>query len=143
MLEIYGHPASQPSRSVLWLCALNDTPCVVHHDPAGFAAAENPRGQIPVLAEGGFVLSEMPAILAYLADRHGWSDWYPQNLETRARIQQYLHSHHTLTRLATLTLMAPHVLVAFESPPVGNPTSVLNNTTIQNAMADAHKLSTG
>lgn len=143
MIELYAHPASQPSRSVLWLCALNKIPAQLHYDPTKNLSDLNPRAQIPVLVDGDFTLSEMPAILAYLADMHNWSDWYPQNLQSRARIQQYLHAHHTLTRLATLKLMAPHVLVAFEAPPTNNPTSVLSNAAIASAMTDEHKLATG
>jgi glutathione S-transferase len=54
-----------------------------------------------------------------------------------------LHTHHTLTRLATLKLMAPHVLVAFAEPPINNATSILNNVAIQQAMADSEKQTTG
>lgn len=143
MFELWAHPASQPSRSVLWLCALNDAACPVHHDPEKSLAEVNPRQQIPVLADADFALSEMPAIMAYLCDKHGWLDWYPRELQSRARIDQYLHTHHTLTRLATLKLMAPHVLIAFESPPLGNETSVLTTSAIQSAMTDEQMLANG
>lgn len=143
MFALYAHPASQPSRAVLWLCAINGTPCRVYHDPAAQLDDVNPRAQIPVLVDGAFTLTEMPAILGYLADKYEWLDWYPQDLQSRARIQQYLHTHHTLTRLATLKLMAPHVLVAFAEPPIRNATSVLDNVAIQDAMADDEKLATG
>jgi glutathione S-transferase len=143
MFALYAHPASQPSRAVLWLCALNSTPCQVYHDPTQQLDEVNPRLQIPVLVEDDFTLTEMPAILAYLVDKFGWQAWYPNDLRSRARIQQYLHAHHTLTRLATLRLMAPHVLVAFAEPPLNNTTSILNNMAIQTAMADGDKLTTG
>ena len=143
MFALHAHPASQPSRTVLWLCAINNTPCQVYHDPTHQLDEVNPRGQIPVLVVDDFTLTEMPAILAYLADKFEWQTWYPNDLRSRARIQQYLHSHHTLTRLATLKIMAPHVLVAFAEPPLGNATSYLNNMAIQTSMADSNKLATG
>lgn len=143
MLELYAHPASQPSRSVLWLCALNDAPCRVHHDPQNDLSDVNPRRQIPLIVDGDFTLSEMPAILGFLADKYGWQDWYPAGLAARAHIHQYLHTHHTLTRLATLKLMAPHVLAAFAEPPIDNATSILNNVAIATAMADEDKLASG
>ena len=34
----------------------------------------------------------------YLADKHGWSDLYPQDPLARARINEYLHFHHRNTR---------------------------------------------
>lgn len=143
MFDLYAHPASQPSRAVLWLCAINNTPCRVYYDPTQQLDQVNSRVQIPVLVEDDFTLTEMPAILAYLADKFDWATWYPSDLQSRAHIQQYLHTHHTLTRLATLKLMAPHVLVAFAEPPINTTTSYLNNVAIQTAMADSNKLATG
>jgi glutathione S-transferase len=55
----------------------------------------------------------MPAILAYLCEKHDWEDLYPKDVRTRARVNQYLHMHHNATREATFHLMAPHVTVAF------------------------------
>ncbi len=143
MLRVYGHPASQPSRSVIWACVLNDLPIELIEPDPDREASVTARGQIPVIDDEGFVLSEMPAILAYLAVKHGWTDMYPDDIQLRARITQYLHSHHTLTRLATMTLMAPHVLVAFGGIPGSNPLSYVNNLCIQNAMADDDGLGKG
>ena len=136
MLKVYAHPASQPSRSVIWACVMKDLPIELHADPAAVSEV-SPRGQLPVIDDDGFVLTEMPAILTYLADTHGWSDLYPQALQTRAKINQYLHAHHTLTRLATTKLMAPHVLVVFGGNPSANPLSYLNNMSIQSTWDEA------
>ena len=130
MLKVYAHPASQPSRTIIWACVLQDLPIELHADPAAVNEV-SPRGQLPVIEDEGFVLTEMPAILVYLADKYGWTDLYPEDLQARGRINQYLHAHHTLTRLATTKLMAPHVLVAFGGNPGTNPLSYLNNTSIQ------------
>lgn len=142
-MDIYAHPASQPSRSVLWFIALNGIDCRVHHDPDSNLSSINPRQQIPFLVDGAFTINEMPAILMYLAEKHQCKTWWPDNIENRARIQSYLHSHHTLTRVATLKLMAPHVLTIFNEPPMGPSTSTVSNTIIQQALADPEKLANG
>ena len=142
-MEIYAHPASQPSRSVLWFCAINQIECTVITDPSVDLSNINSRQQIPFLKHENFTLSEMPAILMYLAELHELHTWWPRDIQARAKVQSYLHSHHTLTRLATLTLMAPNVLTVFEEPPFGPNTSYLSNKTIQAALADPNKLSNG
>jgi glutathione S-transferase len=128
-LTVYGHPASQPSRTVFWACLMQDLPFTLG-DPGGPALSTggtNPRGQVPSIVDDGFALAEMSAIVCYLADKHGWHDLYPHALQTRARIQQFLHMHHSLVRLATWKLMAPHVLkpLGIFSPTNGNPLSIL------------------
>lgn len=142
MLKVYGHPASQPSRAVIWGCVLNDLPIELIADPAGIESI-NPRGQIPAIDDDGFVLSEMPAILSYLGTKHSWGTMYPDDIQLRARISQYLHSHHCLTRLATMKLMAPHVLVAFGGIPTSNPLGYVNNTCIHESMSDEDGLARG
>jgi len=142
-MEIYAHPASQPSRSVLWFCAINEIDCTIVTDTGLDLSAVNPRQQVPFLKNGDFALNEMPAILTYLAELNELESWWPNNVQTRAKIQSYLHSHHSLARLATLTLMAPHVLTVFDVPPFGPSTSFLSNATIQAALADKNKLAHG
>jgi len=142
VLKVYGHPASQPSRAVVWACVLNNLPIELIPDPSEIASI-NPRGQIPAIDDDGFVLSEMPAILTYLGTKHRWANMYPEDIQLRARISQYLHAHHCLTRLATMKLMAPHVLVAFGGIPASNPLSYVNNTCIQESMSDQAGLAMG
>lgn len=55
-------------------------------------------------------ISESPAILIYLCESRGWTDWYPSSSEsssssslasrilTKTRIDSYLHWHHAGTR---------------------------------------------
>jgi glutathione S-transferase len=121
---------------------LHDLPIELIADPNSMEG-KNPRGQIPVIDDDGFVLSEMPAILTYLAAKHRWLDVYPEDLRLRARISQYLHAHHSLTRLATMKLMAPHVLVAFGGIPTSNPLSYINDTCIEASMSNPNGLETG
>lgn len=118
-LTLHGIPSSQPSRAVYWSCLIKGLPLElvfsqdVHYYVGKEFARLNPIGRVPVIVDGDFTLYEMPAILCYLCDRHGWQDLYPTELRTRSRINQYLSAHVTLTRLATLKLMAPHVTPAF------------------------------
>ncbi len=116
---LYGTPASQPSRAVWWTSLIGELSFEARNvpidqfGPSGPLARLNPRGQVPILEEGDFGLYEMPAILAYLCEKHDWEDLYPKDVRTRARVNQYLHMHHNATREATFHLMAPHVTVAF------------------------------
>lgn len=108
MLIVHGSPASQPSRSVIQVLLARGLPFrleVLSRD----LGALNPRRQMPTVVDQGFVLYEMNAILPYLCRKHGWDDLLPEALEQRAVLDQYLHFHHTMTRLATYKLMAPHV----------------------------------
>lgn len=113
-LIIYGGAASQPTRAVWWACLMKGLPFEMRQSKSREDFLRlNPRAQIPTVVDGDFVLYEMPAILAYLCDKHGWEDLYPSDPKTRALINQYLHFHHSATRLATFKLMGPHVTSAF------------------------------
>ena len=146
-LTIYGHPASQPSRTVFWACLLHDLPFTLG-DVGGLAlktGGTNPRGQIPSILDDDFAVSEMSAIVCYLADKHGWHSLYPQALKTRTRIQQFLHMQHGLVRLATWKLMAPHVVkpLGILSPSSGNPLSFAQRELLSAALASEDPLSDG
>ncbi|MEE8164328.1 MAG: glutathione S-transferase family protein [Myxococcota bacterium] len=124
VLTVYGVPASQPSRAVYWTCLIKGlafelrTPELLGDGESGLGAL-NPKRQIPTIVQGDFVLYEMPAILAWLCNANGWDDFYPLEPSARALIDQYLHFHHTTTRLATIKLMASHVTIAFGGVPEG------------------------
>ena len=109
-LIIFGSPASQPSRTVYWSCLLGGVPFRLGVRDDVEPGEANPRGQVPWIKDGDFVLYEMAAITCYLAEKHGWRDLYPTDLRARARINQFLHMHHGLVRGATRKLMAPHVV---------------------------------
>lgn len=104
-LKIYGVPNSQPVRAVVWACLMKDLPFEFLMTSQNRAAkapeylqAVNPRGTIPAIDDDGFVLWESHAILIYLSEKHGWSDLWPDALEHRAIVNQYLHFHHRNTR---------------------------------------------
>lgn len=120
-LIVFGSPASQPSRTVYWSCLMEGLPFKLGTREDLEPGQSNPRGQVPWINDGDFVLSEMAAIVCYLADKHGWHDLYPTDVRVRALIHQFLHMHHTLVRGATCKLMAPHVvkpLRGFSSNPL-------------------------
>lgn len=50
----------------------------------------NPNGQVPVLEDGDFALTESNAILRYLCEREGLADWYPTEAQARAQVDQWL-----------------------------------------------------
>jgi glutathione S-transferase len=137
-LVIHGSPASQPSRAVYWTCLMRGLPFELRPPgPPGSAggsdgdalAKRNPRRQMPTVVRGDFALYEMPAILTWLSNTHGWHDLYPREPDARALVDQYLHFHHSTTRLATLKLMAPHVTIAFGGIPATTKDVILRETT--------------
>jgi glutathione S-transferase len=111
-LIIYGFPASQPTRVLFWACLLKELPfnVITSQESVFYTDETNPRGQVPAIVDGDFCLSEMAAIVCYLADKHSWSDLYPENLQVRAHIQEFLHMYHSLVRLATYKLMGTFVV---------------------------------
>jgi len=50
----------------------------------------NPRGQIPVLDDGGSIIWDSLAILVYLARRAGGEPWLPADALGEARVMQWL-----------------------------------------------------
>jgi glutathione S-transferase/autophagy-related protein 2 len=113
-LQLYANFISQPSRSVAWVLKTKDIKYELiqaDFDSPVFSSPEflklNPNGLIPVIKDGDFSLYEGNAILVYLAEKHGWTDLYPQDLHTRAKINQYLSWHHTNTRLHTPQVLGP------------------------------------
>ncbi len=120
-LVVFAAPASQPSRAVYWTCLMRGLPFeLIATELGDMGSAErirrsNPTAQVPTIEDGDFALYEMPAILAYLAEKHGWDDLFPKDLHDRARVNQYLHFHHNWTRRLTMELMAPHVTIAFRA----------------------------
>jgi glutathione S-transferase len=119
-LTIYGHPVSQPTRAVLWALAIKS---VAHdfqfRDPLQGDGdkpeylAEFPSGLFPGMADGDLRLTEGAAILVYLAETRGWDDLLPKDPATRAKVHQWLHWHHSNSRVATGSFMRPLAMGAF------------------------------
>ncbi|KAL3701660.1 hypothetical protein R1sor_019682 [Riccia sorocarpa] len=105
-LKLYGDLLSQPARAVVILCLANDISYELilvslvkrEHKLPEFKAI-NPREQLPVIDDGGFILPESAAILKYLAVSHHVPDhWYPMDLKSRARVDYLLDWYQTNIR---------------------------------------------
>lgn len=60
-----------------------------HHKSAEFLAM-NPFGQVPVLADGDFILRDSNAILVYLARQYGAPYWLPNDPAELAQVMAWL-----------------------------------------------------
>ncbi|TMW68077.1 hypothetical protein Poli38472_007749 [Pythium oligandrum] len=121
-LKLYANFISQPSRAVAWLLAVKNVDYELVRMDFGsplFKSEEflamNPNGFIPVIKDEDFTLFESNAILTYLADKYGWEDVYPKDLQTRAKINEYLHWHHTTVREFTNRILDPFISKALGS----------------------------
>lgn len=138
-LILYGHPASQPSRTVFWACLLGGLPFAIGNSAELDlnAGNTNPRGQIPSMVDGEFCLSEAAAIVWYLSQKHQWRNMYPADVEEQARVHQFINMHHTLVRLATYHLMAPHVVKPLAFPDrEPNPLSIFQTAAVARSFAE-------
>ena len=120
-LVLYGVPFSQPVRAVMWLLFLKKAPfemVLINPGSKGETGSRNPAflakntsGTIPCIeqTETGFTLGEAHAIMSYLARTRGWTDVYPEDEQTRATIDAYLHYHHRNIREASVGLVAPKI----------------------------------
>jgi len=50
----------------------------------------NPRGQVPVLADGDYVVWDSLAVLVYLARKHGGESWLPTDAEAMGEVMQWM-----------------------------------------------------
>ena len=96
-MKLYSHPISgHVHRARLFLSLLGLEHEVVHVDlvKAEHKSPEflrlNSFGQLPVLDDGGVVVSDSNAILVYLAKREARTDWLPEDAVTAAAVQRWL-----------------------------------------------------
>jgi len=69
------------------------------HASQDFIDHVNPRGQIPVLVDGDFLLRDAQACLVYLASQYDRAGiWYPDDARTRGNITLWLGVADELTR---------------------------------------------
>jgi len=81
--------------------AVDFHPGKAHKAPA-FLADINPRGQLPVLDDDGFLLRDAQAILVYLASRHDAEGrWYPDDARLRGEITVWLATADEITATAS------------------------------------------
>ncbi|POM57921.1 Glutathione transferase, theta class [Phytophthora palmivora] len=117
-LTLYANFISQPSRAVIWALKIKDVDFELVEMKTGSAVfksdefkAINPNCLVPAVKDGDFVLTEGMAILQYLGDKYwtGPKDLYPKDAKVRAKINEFLHWHHTNTRLFTLNIFRPEI----------------------------------
>eukprot|EP00924_Labyrinthula_sp_SR-Ha-C_P005361 maker-scaffold_1-snap-gene-29.50-mRNA-1 protein AED:0.20 eAED:0.20 QI:370/1/1/1/1/1/2/70/227 len=116
-LKLYGTPLSQPFRSVRWLLEIKEFPFEFVPTMPGSRKVKgsrspdflklNPNGAVPVIDDDGFILWESNAILTYLCEKNGWTDFYPADPEGKGLVQQWLNWHHQNSRIFTLAFFAP------------------------------------
>ena len=119
-LTLHYFPVAQPSRALKWLLLLSGAP---HKDQIVniFAGenntpeflAKNPAGTVPMLEVNGSFINESGAALIYVGSKYP-SKYYPEDLVTRALINEVLLRHDSLSRYVTKELIVP---LAFSGKP--------------------------
>jgi len=96
-MKLYIHPLSGHShRARLFLSLLGVAHEVVEVDLAKGAHKTpeflklNRFGQVPVLDDGGTIITDSNAILVYLAKKYGKTDWLPEDGVNAAAVQRWL-----------------------------------------------------
>jgi glutathione S-transferase len=96
-MKLYHHPLSgHAHRARLFLSLLGIEHELVQVDLATREHKQeqflklNPFGQVPVLDDGGTIVSDSNAILVYLAKKTGRTDWLPEDPEGAAAVQRWL-----------------------------------------------------
>jgi len=96
-LKLYDHPLSGNCYKIRLLLSLLGLE--YERVPVDILAGEsrgeaflrlNPRGQVPVLADGETVIWDSMAILVYLARRYGGEAWLPTDALGETRVMQWL-----------------------------------------------------
>jgi glutathione S-transferase len=117
-LNLYGNPRSQPTRSVLMLLREAKIEHVFHqlnnregeHRKPEYKNVL-PAGLLPsIVTTDGIALGEGAAILQYLVDRYDIKEYTSTDVNTRARINFWLHWNHTNTRNGTMKILVPEIL---------------------------------
>lgn len=97
MYVLYHFPYSQHARRVVSLMVEAGLPYELRqvdmgkgeHQSAEYLAI-NPNHQVPTLIDGDIRIHESNAILRYLCVKHDLDTWYPKELRSRAKVEQWL-----------------------------------------------------
>jgi glutathione S-transferase len=114
LLKVYGHWVSQPARSLGWLLKLQNFDfewCKLEPMRGDTTKPEFiskfPLGHSPTIDDNGFYLAEGSTIMTYLCNKHNWDNWYPTDIQKRAKIDEYLSHHHTGPRALAYNCFRP------------------------------------
>lgn len=110
MLKFYYDLMSQPSRALYIFFKLNNLPVEfvkvdllkMEHLSDNFKDQVNRFQKVPCIVDDEFKLSESVAIFRYIMEtkKDSFADnWYPNDLRTRALVDEYLEWQHNNTRL--------------------------------------------
>jgi glutathione S-transferase len=97
MYTLFHFPYSQHARRVVSLLEECQLPYRLQHvamDKGEHVSSEflaiNPNHQVPVLQDDDFLVYESNAILRYICNKHELTNWYPTDIRSRARVDQWL-----------------------------------------------------
>ncbi len=119
MYTLYHFPYSQHGRRVVSLLEEANIPYNIrnvammegeHMSPEFLKI--NPNHKIPVLDDGDFRLTESNAILRYLCNKHKLTTWYPEDLQARAQVDQWLDWNQTRLAQVVVDIVLNKVFMA-------------------------------
>jgi glutathione S-transferase len=116
---LYHFPYSQHARRVVSLLVEANLAFELRHVDMGkgeHRSAEylaiNPNHQVPTLIDGDIRIHESNAILRYLCVKHGLDTWYPKELSSRARVEQWLDWNQCRLSPAVVDIVLNRVFLA-------------------------------
>lgn len=118
MMKLYGAPPTRVLR-VIWL--LNELGLEYDMLPVDLLSGEqmnpeflalNPAAKVPVLVDGGVVMTESAAIQLYLAEKHPQAGFIPETVEERGQMYRWIfflvtEIEQPLWRIGRHTLLYP------------------------------------
>lgn len=97
MVILYGNPYSPNARKVHWLLEEVGAPyryesldLMAGHQKRPEYLRMNPNGRVPTIDDDGLILWESNAILWYLADKFGRGKVVPDDVKSRAHVDQWM-----------------------------------------------------
>ena len=93
MIKLYDNPFSPFARKVRMVLAYKEIPFrsidALAKEQHGDLVRANPRAEVPVLDDGGFMVSNSSEIVAYLEDRHPEPRVFPSAPKDRAKARYW------------------------------------------------------